>query len=85
MTAPRWYSTPEPEEDYLFPPAEPTLKVKARCRCGVRGVGNFKIAQAFLRKWLSGERIAPDDIAGSSWCRDCKRLVKVFARDLHLA
>lgn len=81
----RAYSSPEPVADYLFPEGEVTLKVKVRCRCGVRSAGNFRVCLAFVRKWLSGERILPDDLAGSSWCRDCKTLVKVTAKALHLS
>lgn len=81
MTAPRWYSTP----DYLFPEGEQTLTVKARCDCGVRSVGSFRISLRFLARWRSGVPVRPDDLAGSSKCRDCKQVVKVTAGDLHLA
>jgi hypothetical protein len=82
MTA-RAYSTPEP--DFTFQEDVPTLKVKAQCRCGVRAVGSFQIAEEFARKVMLREIIYPHELAGSAWCRDCKTLVKVTARALHLA
>ena len=88
VTAPRWYSSPEPEEDYLFPESEPTVKVKVQCRCGVRGFSNIsdlRMCVHFVRQLLLGGRPRPDDLAGRAWCSACKRAVKVFARDLHLA
>ena len=85
MTAPRWYSSPEPVEDYLFPEGEITLKVKARCRCGVRQVGPLRMAASFVQRLAAGERILPGDLAASAFCRDCKRTVKVTAGELHLA
>lgn len=84
MTA-RAYSSPAPaDENFVFPTEEPTVKIKVHCRCGVRSVTNLRLSVAALPALRSGSA-EPDLIAGSSWCRDCKTLVKVTARALHLA
>jgi hypothetical protein len=73
------------DDDFVFPDGEPTKRVKVRCWCGMRSVRNFLMCEAFIQKLARRELIRPDDLAGSSWCRDCHTLVKVTARALHLA
>lgn len=72
--------------DYRLPEATITRRVKVQCGCGIRSrpvhmtEGGIAWLMANLR-----QPPPPDLVIQSLWCKDCGELVKVTAKNLHLA